>query len=823
MSSRREFLKSVAITGACVPMIAGNYDTLLSDTKKVTSATHWGATEVTIKNGIIEESKALAFDPNPSLMNKVLKDRTYSETRVLYPYVREGFLKNGHKSDTTKRGKEKFIRVSWDEVNTIIYNEIARCQKEYGPESIYAGSYGWFGVGNLNNPQTLLKRMLNLTGGFVDSKGTYSTGAIAVVTPIVMGTNHYFRHTSLENIAKHTDNVILIGNDLYNTTQINWEVACHKSYDGLVSIKKASQSRKMNIISIDPQITDTSKFFNARNIQIKPGTDVALMVSIANYLYTNKLYSENFIKKYTIGFDKFRDYFMGTTDSIEKTPKWASAITGINEKEIIELAKLMVKGKTMLMPGWSLQRQEHGEQGNWVIYALGAMIGQVGTDGGGFGVSYHGDGNVGSTERIGVAVPGITVGKPMTYNASTGVAAASINSFEQAFSEKAIPVAKITEMLLNPGQTIDYNGKKVTFADTKLVYWAGGNPMHHQEDRNTLIKAWHKPQVIINQDPYWTASSRMADIVLPACTEIERDDISYVGSESKTALIALKKGIDPLGESKSDYEIFAGIAEKFGRKDLFTEKKDALQWAESFYAESVVLAQAKNITLPSFKDFWEQGYFEFTQMLPGGDNFIAFKDFIKDPLEYPLGTPSGKIEIFSKKVASYGYADCEGFPKYYEPSEYLGNAKSDYPFHLISPHPRHRLHSQLNNTYLREAYEVNGREPIMIHPDNAKEKGIKEGDVVLVTSRRGKVLAGAVITKDIRKDVVLIHEGAWYDPEQPGEIGTLCVHGDVNVLTMDKGTSKLAQGNVAHTALVNIEKFKGKIPPVKVFSKPALG
>lgn len=816
--NRRSFIKGSAIasTGVIPSILSAN--TLVGrEVKKVTSATHWGPINVTVEDGVIVNTTPLNFDSNPSLLNKSLESRTYSQTRVMYPYVREGFLKNRHKSDTTKRGKEKFVRVSWSEVNQIIYEEILRCQKNYGPESIYAGSYGWFGVGNLNNPQTLLKRMLNLTGGFVDSKGTYSTGAIAVVTPIVLGTNHYFRHTSLDNIAKHTQTLVLFGCDPILTTQINWDVPSHKAYDGYVKIQQSVKNGKMQVISINPLRTDTDKFLNAKSVKIAPNTDVALIVAMCYHLYDKKLHNQKFLDKYTVGFDQFKEYFLGTKDGIKKTPEWASKITGLKAQEIKELAELMASTKTMIMPGWALQRQDHGEMGNWAIYTLGALLGQIGKDGCGFGASYHGDGNVGSNERIGITIPGITVGKPMTYNAGTGN---DTSSFEQSFSQKAIPVARISEMLLNPGKVIDYNGAKVEYADIKLIYWAGGNPMHHHQDRNQMIKAWHKPEVIINQDPYWTASSRMADIVLPAATEIERDDISYVCSESKTGIIALKKGIEPVGESKSDYDIFADIAEKFGRKDLFTEKRDGKGWAKYFYEKGVEQAKALGITLPSFDEFWMKGYHEFTEMVKGGDNYVAFKEFVEDPIENPLGTPSGRIELFSKKVASYGYDDCEGYAKFYEPKEYLGNATQEYPFHLISPHPRHRLHSQLNNTYLREIYEVKGREPIIIHPDNAKAKNIKDGDLVLVSSKRGKILAGAVISDDVRKDVVCVYEGAWYDPQKPGEIGTMCVHGDINVLTLDKGTSKLAQGNIAHTTLVNIEKYTGTIPEIKVFSKP---
>ena len=156
----------------------------------------------------------------------------------------------------------------------------------------------------------------------------------------------------------------------------------------------------------------------------------------------------------------------------------------------------MAKTRTMIMPGWSLQRQDHGEMGNWAVFTLAAMLGQIGKNGGGCGASYHGDGNVGSTERVGVSIPGITVGKPMTYNAGTG---SDTSSFEQSFSNKAIPVTKISDMRLNPGKSIDYNGTKVEIADIKLIYWAGGNPMHHHQDRNKMLRSYNKSRSILDR------------------------------------------------------------------------------------------------------------------------------------------------------------------------------------------------------------------------------------------------------------------------------------------------------------------------------------
>lgn len=804
MSTRRDFLKTTALVGASVPLVGADLS-LLSTSKKVTTATHWQISEVTVKNGIIVDTDPLKKDSKPSMMAQTLKSRVYGQTRVQYPYVREGFLKNRHKSDTSKRGQEKFIRVSWDEVNQILFEELNRVKKTYGDRALYAGSYGWQCAGKVNGIRTLLKRMLNVTGNqFVDSIGNYSTGALTPISTHILGINQYHRHTSLDLIAKKTDNLIMLGCDLLKTNQIEWGAPAHKAYDGFEKIKMAAKKRKMNIVSIDPYITDTSKYLGATNLRIKPNTDVALLLAVAHYLYTNNLHNKKFLKKYTVGFDSFKDYLMGKTDKVEKTPKWASKITEISEKEIIALAKMMSKGKTMIMPGWSMQRADHGEQPCWMIYTLASMLGQIGTDGAGFGSSYN-YASTGANLNNGVGLSGMTAGKSIST------------------TKDAIPVARISDMLLNPGKTIDFNGRKITYADIKMVWWAGGNPMHHHQDRNTMVQAWRKPEVIVNQDPFWTASSRMADIVLPATIEIERNDITNVGSNSHTGLLAMKQAIDPVGESKNDFDISKDIAALFGKEKEFTEGKDQMGWAKVFYDKARAQAKAKKIDMPTFEKFWEDGAVYFDKKSEFYDNYNAFQDFIEDPLDSPLGTPSGKIEIASKKIASFKYDDCYGHAAWFEPAEYLGNSTKAYPFHLLSPHPSFRLHSQLNNTILREVYQVGNREPILINPKNAKAKGIKDGDIVLVSSPRGKVLAGAIVTPDIRENVLMMHEGGWFDPKDLNDEKGMCVHGDVNMLTLDKGASKLSQANVANTALVTIEKYTGKVPPVKVFSKPNLG
>ena len=202
---------------------------------------------------------------------------------------------------------------------------------------------------------------------------------------------------------------------------------------------------------------------------------------------------------------------------------------------------------------------------------------------------------------------------------------------------------------------------------------------------------------------------------------------------------------------------------------------------------------------------------------------MLFEDFRRDPKSHPLNTPSGKIEIFSSTIASFGYDDCPGHPVWLEPSEWLGSAlTARYPLHLISNQPAERLHSQLDPAPLSMAQKVHGREPIWINTVDAARRGIVEGDLVRVYNDRGSCLAGAHVTDVVRVGVVQLATGAWYDPVEPGQIGTMDKHGNPNVLTLDKGTSKLAQAPAAHSLLVEVEKWQGAVPAVTAHQAPVI-
>ncbi len=817
-SSRRDFLKtsmlgSMAVAGgvsslkaidfASAPILEENYQF---------SATHFGAFKSHIKGSQFIGVKDFVDDAFPTPMLQAIPSRTYAPTRVKYPYVREGYLKHGYKSDPSKRGSEKFIRVSWDEALDLVAKEIMRVQKNYGYKSIYAGSYGWFCVGKLNNPQRLMNRMMKIAGGYVGRTGDYSTAAAQVIMPHVLGTNEvYEQQTSWEMVLKQAKNVVFWGADPMVTNQIAWEIPAHETYSYLAELKKLSDAKTINVISVDPIANDTQRYFKGEHIRIRPNTDVAMMLGMAYHLYTTDLYDKEFIKKYTVGFKHFVPYLMGETDKTPKTPQWAEKICGISANTIKQFAEKLMKERSLLMAGWSTQRADHGEQFHWMMVTLCAMIGQIGLAGGGFGFSYH---------YAGGGVP--TADAPGLTGIST-----NINSDKQGpwtqYKPFNIPAAKMIDMISNPGKKIAFNGKEITYPTIKMVYWAGGNPFHHHQDRNNMLKAWQKLETVIVHEPFWTATARMADIILPTTTEIERNDIERIGDYSSTHFLALHKAIEPVGESKDDFEICREICKRWGYEKEFSDNKTPMEWLKQFYNEAISQGAEKNITLPKFDDFWKEGYVKF-QTPQTAKEYVRHADFRENPMLNPLGTPSGKIEIFSKVVDGFGYEDCKGHPMWFEPMEWLGSAKAKKTsLHLLSPHPKYRLHSQLSNTWLRDLYEVNEREPVWIHPNDAKKRGIKNGDIVKIYNTRGSTLAGAILTDAILEGVLRMCEGGWYDPLEPGKVGTMCKHGDVNQLTIDKGTSSLAQGNISNTALVEIEKYTGVIPSISVFEEPKTG
>ena len=218
-----------------------------------------------------------------------------------------------------------------------------------------------------------------------------------------------------------------------------------------------------------------------------------------------------------------------------------------------------------------------------------------------------------------------------------------------------IPVARIADMLLNPGGSYRYNGKTKTYPDIKLVYWAGGNPFHHHQDINRLRKAFAQVDTLVVHELGWTATARHADFVLPATMTLEREDIG--ANANDPLLVPMQRIAPPFGEARDDYEIFADLAERLGKRAEFTEGRNVRQWLEHLYEPTRKGLAERNLPAPSFDEFWKSDGLIMPQHPDDGGQLRRFRE---DPDGAKLPTPSGKLEIFSETIASFGETDCPG-------------------------------------------------------------------------------------------------------------------------------------------------------------------
>ena len=754
--------------------------------------THWGAYDIEVADDRIVAVHPDPNDPDPSPIGQLLTDSVDHRCRVARPMVRRGWLDHGPAPADGGRGVEPFVAVSWDEALDLVAGEVERVRRDHGNQAIYAGSYGWASAGKFHQAQNQLHRFLNMAGGFSYSVGSYSTATAQAIMPHVLGVPFLpllATQSPWPVIAKNSELVVMFGGIPVKNAQVSvGGIGRHLTRDWL----RRCRDNGVEFVNISPLRHDADDFLKARWLAPRPNTDTALMLGLAHTLVTEGLHDEAFLASHCTGFERFRPYLMGDSDGQPKDADWAADIAGITADDIRGLARRMAGKRTLITMSWSLQRGDHGEQPFWMAAVLAAMLGQIGLAGGGVGYGYAGMSAIGNPVRT---IPGLTL--PKGENPV----------------ESHIPVARIADMLLNPGGTVEYNGKRLTYPDVRMVYWCGGNPFHHHQDLNRLVAAWQRPETIVIHEPWWTAAARHADIVLPATTAVERNDIGRADLDSH--IFAMHRALAPRGESRPDFEIFSGLAGRLGFAEQFTEGRDEADWLRHLYAVFRQQVAEKRIELPEFDVFWRDGHIE----MPLDDSErVGLGKFRDDPVANPLKTPSGRVEIFSETIDGFGYDDCPGHPTWLEPAEWLGGAGRDaYPLHMISNQPDGRLHSQLDCALDGTVAKVAGREPVTINRQDAAMRGIAEGDVVRLFNSRGACLAGARLSDALRPGVVVLPTGAWYDPAEPAGLDR---HGNPNVLTLDKGTSRLGQGPSAHTTMVEVEKFHGEAPAVEAFEPP---
>ncbi|SFE80844.1 molybdopterin-dependent oxidoreductase [Alteribacillus iranensis] len=766
-------------------------------TRKSLVGTHWGNYEITTQDGVVENVQPSQQDSNPSPIGNVLYDISNSDYRIAQPMIRSSYLR-GDPNHRMRRGKESFVPVSWDEALDLAASALKKTKDKAGNSGIYAGSYGWGSAGRFHHAQSQLHRFFNMIGGYTGSVNSYSAAAAEVIIPHVLGIDAFTagKQLNLDDVAADCDYLVAFGGmSGYNNQNMPGGVGDHRDKNLVDKLVE----RGTEVISISPWASDTPSFLATEWITPRPCTDTAIMLGIAYELEVNGRVDTEFINSHTVGYDEFQSYLLGKTDGIPKDASWAASLAGIDPTDIQSLAsRLAAANCPAITVSLSLQRAEHGEQTYWMAVVLSAMLGAFGKPGGGVGFMWMSNGT-----NIFNQIPFQWGKLPQGRNSVL----------------QPIPVARVADMLLHPGETYTYNGKTRTYPDIHCIYWAGGNPFHHHQDLNRLRRAWRKPETVIVNESVWTATARHADIIFPANTFMERNDI-VCGKDY--FITPSKKALDHYADSRSDYDIFSGLAERMGVRDAFTEGRDEMEWLETIYQESRANAKKAGIDLPSFTEFWEAG--EPINIEPQVKEWKnIFTQFRNQPNHHPLRTPSGKIEIFSSTIDSFGYDDCRGHPRWYDKREWLGGSRAKYfPLHMVSHQPRNKLHSQLDFSRFSRETKTHDHETVILHPADARERGIKDGMITRIFNDRGSCLAGAHLSDDIMPRVISLPTGAWFCPDDKEGPESLEYHGNPNVLTPDIGTSSLAQGPIAKSCLVDIEPFEGEIPDVKAQLKPVI-
>ena len=692
------------------------------------------------------------------LRGRSYRQRIYSAERLLYPMGRVG-----------KRGEGKFKRLSWDEALDYVARKMIEIKNKYGSTALLDQSYAGASYGVLHKSDQidgLLGRFLGMFGCRTNSWSVPSYQATTTSSRWTFGT---IEDGNEDDAFAHCKLIIMWG----------WNPAYTFHGGNTFYYMRMAKQRGCKFVLIDPQYTDSASAYDAWWIPIKPNTDAAMMAGMAHYIFTNNLHDQEFINKFTMGMDagtmpdwsrqsangkeNFKDYILGTYDGVPKSPEWASGICGVSADQIKKLADLFARTKpAALKASWAPGRNAYGEQYSRMGAALQAMTGNIGNLGGcaeGVGKAWHAEG---------VAYP---------YDQYSNIWFASIKSDRWAHCVLNYPNVRREEIGIWPRDD-NTDGQ---IPNIKGIFWQGSDWLNQLTNINKDIEAIKKLELVVCMDSTITPSGLWADVLFPVATHFERHDSALPWYKGHY-YIHRPKVIEPMGESKSDFQILTELAYRIGAKDgigdtfgktynpkadrSYFNNPDAVDEAylREWWEQKVMPHQHVDM---SWDDFKKHGVYKFKLDKP----HVAFREQIENGK--PFQTPSGKIEILCTELANisdwtrtkYGY-HIPSIPKWIEPWESLNSPKTaKYPFHLISPHPRWRTHSIFNNcSWLRETYE----QEVTIATSDAKRLGIKTGDVVEVFNERGRVVVPVYVTERTMPGVAVLFEGSWMDIDNNG-------------------------------------------------------
>jgi len=628
------------------------------------------------------------------------------------------------------RGAGKWGRISWDEALDDVAAQLRRVRDTYGPAAILDCSRS--GNTSLLHNRVALQRLLYLFGGCTELWSNLSAEAEVFAVRHTYGARADYKSSGRECIDYANSKLIVM-----------WGWSPGDGHFGTNTFEYLKWARKngTRVVCVDPRVTHTSFQLADEHILIRPSTDTAMLVAMAYVIVTENLHDASFCERLVLGLDEahlppgtppdssWRSYLLGFTDGIRKTPEWAQPITGVPADTIRRLALEFATLKPAAMHcGYAPGRTLYGEQFHRAAYSLAAITGNVGIPGGNSGLSGGAKPRISGRFTAGPNPTGARVSSPLLAD------------------------------LLTRGAAGGYP------ADIKMIYAAFGDLVNQCGNVNKTIGALDRVEYIVVHDHFVTPTARYADLVLPATTFLERNDMHVPWSGAGHYALFMRQAIDPVGESRNDMDVCADLADRLGIEG-YNDKTEE-QWLRAF---------CEGTEIDDFGVFRERGL----ARLPAPEHAVAFAQEVADPVGHPFSTPSGKIEVYSTTIGAnpdmYGLGAMPAVPTYIHP--YADDPR--HPLLMVTPKSRARTHSIHDN---QEILSRADRQDVWIHPVDASARGIVDGDRVRVFNDRGATILPARVTDRIAPGVLCIKEGAWFTPDEHGRDTRGCA----NVLTADR-------------------------------------
>lgn len=801
--SRRTFLKWTAVTGGTAALISTVSDLGMPKTAAQAAvaegmpdadATLWNAClancqsrcplRLQVKDGtvvrVLPDSTGSEdfgdFNIRACVRGLNQRERIYSPDRIKTPMRRTG-----------PRGSGQWEQISWEEAFDEIASELRRVKDTYGNEALWY-HYGSGSTGGNITKRGTWPRLLNTFGGYLGQYGDYSTAQITAAFPYQYG--GWMASNSLED-AQHSGLQVMFGNNPLETRM--------SGGGELAVVQKVRAEFGVRTIVIDPRYSETAALVADDWVPVRPGTDAALVAGLIHVILAEDMQDQEFLDQYCVGFDEhtlpegapanssYRAYIEGSgPDGIEKSPEWAAEITGLPAQRIRQLGREIAMAKPCaITQGWGSQRHANGENAARAIFTLAAATGNIGIPGGGNGAR---EGNY-----------SIPVTAFPLFDGEAPPVTTQISCFNWIDAIDHGPEMTAVRDGVRGKDKLDV-GIKLMVVNASNTLINQHNDVHVTQE---TLRDDSKCEFIVVIDHQWTPSCDWGDIVLPATTNFEENDLIPGASCSDMGWSIIgEKAIEPLYESRTGYDMCTQIARRLGIEEEFTQGRTQEEWRSWLFEET-----RKNVPeFPTEAELMETKVFR--KRNPDG-HVVGMKAFRDDPEANPLDTPSGKIEIFSQRLHEMSQewvfeGDRAGdrltaVPEHLDTWEGALEARtSRYPLQCIAHHYKGRTHSSYAN--LPRNLELHPQ-MLWINPSDAEQRGVANGDTIFVFNDRGTVRTEARVTPRIAPGVVSLPQGAWYTPDKDGvDIG-----GNVNTL-MKYHPSPLAKGNPGHTALVDVRK-----------------